>query len=283
MRQLVENYDVDEIRVYEPSLSDIFVEYAGKQGRKDRIMKQFLIILKFELQHYFKNKIFAGITIFLVLAIGAVMFFPRVSGLFKHESESPERGERDVMLVSAEGLEEIEIIGQVFGAAFEDYDVKATTEGVEAIKEQVLSGEAECAFVLTGDVSYTYYVNNLSMYDANTSIADEILQNVYRMNAMIEGGITPQEAGNILSVQIEHKVESLGKDQMQNFFYTYIMIFALWSDGGNQCGDRKEFQSHGSAHYQCETFKHDVWKGHWFGAGRSDPVGSGFRRFRTVL
>lgn len=30
MRQLVENYDVDEIRVYEPSLSDIFVEYAGK-------------------------------------------------------------------------------------------------------------------------------------------------------------------------------------------------------------------------------------------------------------
>ena len=30
MRQLIENYDVDEIRVYEPSLSDIFVEYAGK-------------------------------------------------------------------------------------------------------------------------------------------------------------------------------------------------------------------------------------------------------------
>ncbi|MFR0987115.1 MAG: hypothetical protein ACLSFZ_11880 [Frisingicoccus sp.] len=30
MRQLIEKYDVDEIRVYEPSLSDIFVEYAGK-------------------------------------------------------------------------------------------------------------------------------------------------------------------------------------------------------------------------------------------------------------
>ena len=55
--------------------------------RKDRIMNQFLIILKFELQHYFKNKIFVGITIFLVLAIGIVMFFPRMSGLFKKESE----------------------------------------------------------------------------------------------------------------------------------------------------------------------------------------------------
>ena len=30
MRQLVENYDVDEIRLYEPSLNDIFVQYAGQ-------------------------------------------------------------------------------------------------------------------------------------------------------------------------------------------------------------------------------------------------------------
>lgn len=191
-------------------------------------MKQFLIILKFELQHYFKNKIFAGITIFLVLAIGVVMFFPRISGLFKNESESPEPEQREVMLVTAETPEEGEVLEQVFGAAFEDYNVQATTEGVEAIKEQILSGEAECAFVITGDVSYTYYVNNLSMYDNNTSIADEIFQNIYRMSAMIEKGIAPMEAGSILSVQIDHEVESLGKDQMQNFFYTYIMIFALY-------------------------------------------------------
>ncbi len=31
MRWLLEGYDVDEIRVFEPSLNDIFVEYAGKQ------------------------------------------------------------------------------------------------------------------------------------------------------------------------------------------------------------------------------------------------------------
>lgn len=191
-------------------------------------MKQFLIILKFELQHYFKNKIFAGITIFLVLAIGVVMFFPRISGLFKNESESTEPEQREVMLVAAETPEEGEVLEQVFGAAFEDYNVQATTEGVEAIKEQILSGEAECAFVITGDMSYTYYVNNLSMYDNNTSIVDELFQNIYRMSAMVEKGIAPMEAGSILSVQIEHEVESLGKDQMQNFFYTYIMIFALY-------------------------------------------------------
>ena len=32
MTRLVENYDIDEVKVFEPSLNDIFVEYAGKEG-----------------------------------------------------------------------------------------------------------------------------------------------------------------------------------------------------------------------------------------------------------
>ncbi|MBR7116977.1 MAG: ATP-binding cassette domain-containing protein [Clostridia bacterium] len=31
MKRLVESYDIDEIKVFEPSLNDIFVEYAGEQ------------------------------------------------------------------------------------------------------------------------------------------------------------------------------------------------------------------------------------------------------------
>ena len=37
MSQLTKGYDIDEIRVYEPSLNDIFVEYTGnaaKEGAK---------------------------------------------------------------------------------------------------------------------------------------------------------------------------------------------------------------------------------------------------------
>lgn len=32
MKRLVENYDIDEIRVFEPSLNDIFIEYAEEQA-----------------------------------------------------------------------------------------------------------------------------------------------------------------------------------------------------------------------------------------------------------
>ena len=66
------------------------------------------------------------------------------------------------------------------------------------------------------------------MYDINTEIADEILRNMYSMNAMVSSGMSEEEAQAALSAEIEHEIESLGKDQMQNFFYTYIMIFALY-------------------------------------------------------
>ena len=35
MKRLVENYDIDEVKVFEPSLNDIFVEYAGDTAKED--------------------------------------------------------------------------------------------------------------------------------------------------------------------------------------------------------------------------------------------------------
>lgn len=36
MKRLTENYDIDEIKVFEPSLNDIFVEYAGEQKEEEK-------------------------------------------------------------------------------------------------------------------------------------------------------------------------------------------------------------------------------------------------------
>ena len=36
MKRLVENYDIDEVKVFEPSLNDIFVEYAGDMVKEDK-------------------------------------------------------------------------------------------------------------------------------------------------------------------------------------------------------------------------------------------------------
>lgn len=191
-------------------------------------MKQFEKILKFELKYYFKNKVFVGITIFFMVAIAVVMFLPRALEMFKSDDAAGTPEEVDVMLVKADDTAQAGMVQEIFAASFADYDVRITDADTETIKSEIVSGEAECAFVMTGPASYVYYVNNLSMYDMNTQIADEVLGQIYQMNAMISGGMTQQQAADVMNIQIESEIENLGKNQIENFLYTYIMIFALY-------------------------------------------------------
>ncbi len=191
-------------------------------------MKQFGKILKFELNGYLKNKIFVGVTIFLVLLIAVVMFFPRITGAFKSDDGTDTPTDLPIMLVKADSEEQSALTKETFAAAFTDYNVDVTTDDIDTIKGKITSGEIECAFVMTSATSFTYYVNNLSMYDMNTSVATEVLQQLYQINAMVGSGMTPEQAGDVMSIQIESTTENLGADQFQNFFYTYIMIFALY-------------------------------------------------------
>lgn len=191
-------------------------------------MRQFFTIFGFELKYYLKNKVFMGVTLLLVLLIAAVMCYPRISALFDSGDSIDSTEKYAVMLIKAEEVSQAEKIQQAFAASFVNYDVQSTDADLVDIKSRILAGEVECAFIMTGPTTYTYYVNNLSMYDSNIGIADEILKQIYQMNVMIHGGMTAEQAEQVMSIQIRSEVESLGKDQMQNFFYTYIMIFALY-------------------------------------------------------
>ena len=204
-------------------------------------MKQFGKILKFELKYYLTNKVFIGVTAFLMVLIAVVMFIPRIGMLFTAEEESGveittdgESGIVEVttayptMLVKADDAQQADMVQEVFSSFFTDYDVLVTDAELDEIKEQILSGEAECAFIMTGPTSFTYYVENLSLYDMNTDIAVSVLQQIYQMNAMLETGMTESQVMDVMSIQVEGQVESLGVNQADNFLYTYIMIMALY-------------------------------------------------------
>lgn len=190
-------------------------------------MKQFKTIFKFELLNYIKNKVFVGITVFLVAVIAVVMFFPQIAEFFSSDS-SDVTEQKPVMLIINKAYDDSDMLKEAFSSAFVDYDVHLTNDGIDSVKGLITSETAECAFVIKNSSKYEYYVNNNSLYDENTMVADNVLQNLYRMNVLVENGVSAQEAGKIMNVQIEHSTTSLGKDQTKNFFYTYIMIFALY-------------------------------------------------------
>lgn len=187
-------------------------------------MKQFKTILSFELKNYFKNKIFLGITIFFVAVIAAVMFFPQIASIFK--SDSTEK--KAVILVSAKNEEDKELVNTIFTESFPKYEVRMVDNNWSSIKSQIEDGSVEGAFVLDDLTTYTYYVNDLKLSDTNTEVADQALQKAYQIKTLTQNGMSEDEAARLLSNNIVHVTKNLGKDQVTNFFYTYIMIFALY-------------------------------------------------------
>ena len=190
-------------------------------------MKQFRKILKFELKSYLSNKVFVGITLFLVAAIVVVMFFPRLLAAFKTDGEqTPEQS--GTMLVVSDRQENSALVESVFRSTFPEYEIVMTEAGDEAIREKIASGDADCAVVLESLTRFRYYVENASMYDSTAYTAEEALRTLYRIGAMTESGMSTERAQEVLNAEIGFETVLLGKDQMQNFWYTYIMIFALY-------------------------------------------------------
>ena len=54
------------------------------------------------------------------------------------------------------------------------------------------------------------------------------MQRLYQTRALLASGMSPQDASVVMDVSIRATVTSLGKNQADNFFYTYVMIFALY-------------------------------------------------------
>ena len=190
-------------------------------------MRQFRTILGFELQNYFKNKIFVGVTIIIMLAVAGVMFYPRVASFFTQGNEAGQ-SDRPIMLVATDSSElPTSTIEAVFRRSFLHYQIKVTTDRVEQVKEQVKSGKAKYALVL-GDASYTYYVNGLVMADSNVATANSVVRDLYQLKMLRRHGLSAEQAGQVMTVQIKSNVQNLGKDQTKNFYSAFIMIYALY-------------------------------------------------------
>lgn len=190
-------------------------------------MKQFKTILSFELANYFKDKLFIGITVFLVAVIAVVMFFPRFT-VGGDDNSSTGANSNSVMLISAKDETLSKQIAESFKPVFTDYNVEAVDYNLDSIKASIKNESAECAFVFDSADSYTYYVNNLQMTDVNTEIADEILKSISISDKLIQSGLSAEKAQEIMGTAISYEVQTLGVDQINNFFYTYIMVFALY-------------------------------------------------------
>ena len=190
-------------------------------------MKQFFTVFKFEFKNYAKNKPFIIITALLVVVIGVVLSFPRIQQAMGPGNQEPSK--KAVVAVQDKTGDSTAAISY-FTAAMKDNEFKATDKSEEEIKKAVDSGEFESAILITAPLKYTHIVKNVGMYDESSAQINEILLAKYRADTLTKLGVSANDTQSILSAKVESNTVQTGngKDQMQNFFYTYILIFALY-------------------------------------------------------
>ena len=204
-------------------------------------MKQFLTVLKFELNNYLKNKGFMITTLVLALVIAAVVIVPTfIPGLLGGESKEAESGTSEENVIDSEDDKEdaeevygicikkdassvnLEMISTVFPADWRIYDSE------KEIKNAVEAGEVEAGFVMETPTDVTYVVNDLSMYDYLGDMFSQTLSECYKNQYLMEKGLTAEEITESQSFYVNVEEEVLGKDSGKNYWYTYALVFVVY-------------------------------------------------------
>lgn len=191
-------------------------------------MRQFWSILRFEFYNYAKSKLFIGLTVAVVVVLGVLLSFPRfTSGEQDGADGVNDAAEKQTLTVYAAGgntAETAEFLNQSLG---QTYRFEAQTDE-SAARQKVEDGSCQGAVLLDSPLSYRFVVKDQKMFDATTTVLDGALLTKYRIDAMQAQGIPAAEAASISAAVMHSEIIQTGRDQTQSFFYTYILIFALY-------------------------------------------------------
>ncbi len=194
-------------------------------------MKNLLVVLKFELSNFLKNKVFKISTIILSLLIIIGMLIPNIMDalgkpIFEEEKiESTQKEESKIkygLIIENNSIDVEDIKMQLPNS-----DIVVAKDEDE-LEELVISSDVVAGFIINTSTKYEYLVKNTSMDDNNRYIIENALLNIYRNTTLSEKGIDPNEVLEVYSVPIEYETTVLGKDSMKNYLYTYILIFGLY-------------------------------------------------------
>lgn len=199
-------------------------------------MKQFLNVLKFELNSYFKNRSFVLTTVLLAVVMAGVIIVPTfIPGLLN--LEKTENSVQDTAAGEEASAEELDALG-IFVRTDEVDDVDTlfammpaqwkTFLDEETLKAAVEEEEVEAGFILESLSDVTYVVNNLSMGEEYSYMFRNALGIYQRMHYLGEKGLSPEEVMEAENVSVSLSTEILGKNSARNYGYTYALIFVVY-------------------------------------------------------
>ena len=191
-------------------------------------MKQFLTVLKFELNNYFKNKSFILTTVLLMVLAAGIIAVPGI--IMSNDISFGSGGEKEnktetIALYDANGsIEDPDSFAAAMGMNIKW--MECTDKSM--LEDAVNGGKAEAGFIVEDLLHYTYVVENRSMTDTLEAAFSQAAASVYRAQILEEQGLNAAEIETLYQTQPEYETQILGKDSAGNYAYTYILIMILY-------------------------------------------------------
>lgn len=199
-------------------------------------MKNFVIVLGFELREYLKNKIFVATTLLIALLGATFLCLPSLldmskylpvppkEGVVQEEEEEPEKIEVEYYICDQQSLIPENLIQEIFGEGTYKYVSQ------EEAREGVLSEKITAGFVIHSFDEMDYYVLNKGMLDVESQMMQEALVVAGQMDYCQKHNLDYAELNDIYNKKINVNEQILGKDTESNFWYCYafeILVFMM--------------------------------------------------------
>ena len=186
-------------------------------------MKQFFTVLNFELNNYFKNKSYLLTTILIsaLLIVGlSIPGFFNSSNIFSNSDDN-----KNTILIYDKNntLDNIDVLKPYFTSL----DLESASSESEA-RDKVENNDVNAAFIINSFDDYTYLVCNSDFDDNNQQLYEQAISKVFRDNYLTSQGLNAEEIESLFNIQLNSNVEILGKDSVNNFAYTYALIFIIY-------------------------------------------------------
>lgn len=194
-------------------------------------MRNFFIVLKFEILNFLKNKAFIISTLIICLLLAGGLSIPTIKDALS--SDTPDIGydpnfedihQKTYGFINKNGaIQDTEMLQRSFGIGklVEYYDQ-------EELENLIMSRELESGYVIETPTSYQKIVQNNEMFSQDSYYFEQALINAFRVVGFEERGIEYSSVHDLISVPIEAETKILGTDSAANYLHTYILVFGLY-------------------------------------------------------
>ena len=186
-------------------------------------MKQFWIVLKFELSNYFKNKSFLIGTFLLSALLSGAIIVPTF--FMKHSKFSDDSGQH-TMTVAVEDKTGVISDRNSFAELLPNYQLQFM-ESEDAVKDAVETEKVNKGFLIKGVNQYICVLKNSTISSEGQDPFEKLLLQNYRLTELAREGINVADVEKVYAQPMQSETIILGKDRANTYWYTYVLIFIL--------------------------------------------------------